>query len=126
MADIPCASLPELSGDLRVSLPMGISLQGFADFSQGAPSDCTAMFNLLGQLSPALGSLSPLLKILKVLGALLGFMQAIPSLNPIDIGKKAAEVIEALGGLATLIAAVTPVQVGITVAGTLNLVINFL
>jgi hypothetical protein len=54
-----------------ITLPTGSKLKGMADVSKGIPTDCSVTFSLLLQIGPILASMECLLKLLKVVGAIL-------------------------------------------------------
>lgn len=115
---VPCIKLPEVPEIPRITLFGGASLSGFIDFSAGMPSQCTATFSLLQQLSPMLASLVPILKILKVLQALKGAAES----AFLDAG----DLLAALADLIPLFASFTPAGMALTISGILKLLIGFL
>ncbi|HJQ24882.1 MAG TPA: hypothetical protein VKA60_13270 [Blastocatellia bacterium] len=116
--NIPCVKFPELPEIPNVQLIGGVELNGFLDFSNGMPTDCTATFSLLQQLGPALAGLAPILNILAVLKALADF-----ATNPLF---KGPDLIAAINKIAGMFIALTPAGIAITIKGVLNLIINFL
>jgi hypothetical protein len=130
MADgnsIPCVELPKVSIP-NLTLLGGAELNGFLDFSQGAPTDCKLTFNLMLQLAPLLASMACLLKVLDVIGKLKNFVEAVPSLNPIEIGKAVPELVTAINKLSGCIPGFPQFQIDIVfmIKGMLSLIINFL
>jgi hypothetical protein len=115
---VPCVPLPEVPEIPSVMLPGGAELKALLNFAEGIPDDCTVTFNLMGQLAPALASLSPILQILTVLKALADFAS-----NPLV---KGPDLIEAIDKLESLIFALTPGGMALTVRGVLNLIVNLL
>jgi hypothetical protein len=67
-----CVSLelpqPEIS---ELTLPIGGSLQGIADITQGIPTQCSMNFSLMVQIAPIMASMQCLLKILTFFGDLI-------------------------------------------------------
>jgi hypothetical protein len=104
---------------------MGIDLQAVHDFSKGPPSDCALLHNLLLQLMPTLAGFSCILKILKVIGALEGFLSALP--NVIDAAKKAGDVLSAINDMKECIDIVLgPIPMFETLKDILLLIISYL
>jgi hypothetical protein len=116
--DFPCVKLPKLPDVIDVSLPGGVKLSAFLDFSKGMPTDCTVAFSLLQQLAPVLASLAPLLNILGVIKALADF-----ATNPLVKGPALIQAIEKLAGF---FVALTPAGIAVTIADILKLIIGFL
>jgi hypothetical protein len=112
-----CIELPELPEIPSISL-FGIELQGFLDLSAGMTSQCTVNANLMAQLTPLLGSMSIIFKILAVLKGL----ESAAKSAFLDAG----DLIAALADLAGLFVQMTPAGIGVTVVGALRLVISFL
>src|SRR6266850_5674336 len=80
MLDIPpCIdlSLPKPS-PMQITLPTGAVIKAVNDISKGIPTDCSMSFNLLIQLQPFLASFECLLRILKLLGALIKVVKGLP------------------------------------------------
>ena len=127
MADgnsIPCVELPKVSIP-NLTLLGGAELNGFLDFSQGAPTDCKLTFNLMLQLAPLLASMACLLKILNVIGKLQAFVEAAkpPFLKLVDT---IPELLIAIGELKDCIPALAIPQMLLMIKGMLSLIINFL
>jgi hypothetical protein len=78
LAPPPCAvlSLPPV-GKAEVTLPIGGSLQGVADFTRGIPTQCSMNISLMLQLAPMMASMECLLKILKFIGKVVGVINGI-------------------------------------------------
>ena len=116
----PCVQLPKLPTIPKVKLPLGGELSAFADFSVATPSDCTLTFSLLVQLAPLLASISCLMKVLGVIGALKDFAS-----NPLT---KGPDLIAAIEKVAECIAAATipAVSIFVSIKGILELVVNFI
>ena len=108
----PCVSLPDVPGEVKVSLPFGGELTAFRDFSQGIPSDCTLTFNLLLQLTPLLAALVCPLKMLL-------FINKLPSIitNPIELGNAVSELADCIP---------TPIKFAGTIKDILLLILRFL
>ena len=68
-------SLPKV-GSASLTLPMGGTLQGMADFTRGIPTDCSMNLNLMLQLAPMMASMDCLLKVLKFIGAIVGILKS--------------------------------------------------
>lgn len=62
---LPQPDIPSLT------LPMGMQLQGVADFTRGIPTECSMNFSIMLQLAPMMASMECLLKILQFFGTLL-------------------------------------------------------
>jgi hypothetical protein len=61
--------VPQVSFQVpSVTLPFGIEMQGFADFSKGPPTQCAMLSSLMVQIMPALAAFSPIMKIIGILG----------------------------------------------------------
>jgi hypothetical protein len=69
---LPCVEVPK-PDPLKVSLPFGGELKAMVDPSLGPPTDCTLAHSLMLQLTPLLGSMACLLKVLNVVAALKEF-----------------------------------------------------
>jgi hypothetical protein len=65
-----CLSLPKPDMP-TLTLPIGGSLQGVADFTHGIPTNCSMSFSIIAQLAPIMASMQCLLKILKFFGDLI-------------------------------------------------------
>ncbi len=94
-----CSSLalPEISMP-TVTLPIGGSLQGVADFTRGIPTECSMNFSLMLQLAPMMASMECLLKVLKFIGTVVGIIQGITS--PTSIVSAIPKIVAAAGDLA--------------------------
>ena len=110
--EIPCVPFPELPEPLEISLPGGVKLSGFLDFSKGMPTQCSVTFSLLQQLAPVMASLTPILNILNVLMKLKEFLGPPP--DPL----KAGDVVAAIDKLASLFISLTPAGIAPRVAGS--------
>jgi hypothetical protein len=62
---LPKPNIPTLT------LPIGGTLQGVADFTRGIPTECSMNFSLMLQIAPIMASMECLLKILQFFGDLL-------------------------------------------------------
>jgi hypothetical protein len=69
--------LPPIAAMTPLTLPIGGSLQGVADFTRGLPTDCSMNFSLMLQLAPMMASMECLLKVLKFIGTVVGIIQDI-------------------------------------------------
>ncbi|HSO69801.1 MAG TPA: hypothetical protein VLQ67_09205, partial [Arachnia sp.] len=93
---LSCADIAlPLPKPLKVELPFGGSMNAFVDMSKGIPNDCSMNFNLMLQMAPLLAALECPMKILKLLKPLIDIIQAVPSLDPIKIGKAMPEFVDA-------------------------------
>ncbi|MGF6870991.1 hypothetical protein [Paraburkholderia sp. MM5477-R1] len=72
-------SLPTLSAMPNVTLPMGETIQGMADFTRGIPTDCSMNFSLMLQLAPLMGSMECLLRVLKFIGVVVNILKNLTS-----------------------------------------------
>jgi hypothetical protein len=105
-----CADLqlPSFSATVpSVSLPIGGSLQGVADFTRGIPTDCSMNFSLIAQLAPIMASMECPLSILQAITKIQKALTEATSLTGIvsavqDIGS-------ALGDLSTCLKIVVPI-----------------
>lgn len=77
-----------------IKLPTGSTLKGLADVSKGIPTDCSVTFSLLLQIGPILASMECLLKLLKIVGAILAALK--DPLKIPDMFTAAKEVAECL------------------------------
>ena len=80
MFDIPpCADLrlPQ-PAPMQITLPTGSVIKAVNDISKGIPTDCAVSFSLLLQLGPILANMECLLRILKLLGALIKVIKGLP------------------------------------------------
>ncbi len=80
MFDIPpCLDLSfPKPAPMQITLPTGSVIKAVSDISKGIPTDCSASFSLLLQLSPILANMECLLRILKLLGALIKVIKGLP------------------------------------------------
>ena len=117
--DVPCVQLPDLPEIPSVSLFGGVELSGFLDISQGMPSQCTVNASLMLQLAPLLASLTPMIKILNVLGELQAVFEGLPVPDLTGL-------IKALTDLSPIILSVQAPGMIITVAGILRLIVSSL
>ncbi len=131
--EIPCVKLPELPKIPNITLFGGAQLNGFLDFSAGIPDQCGANFNLMAQLAPSLGSLTPMLKILAVVKALVDFITEMPAniaaaiaFNPDPLADAVTAVVEAFADLTPLLVALTPAGMAVTIKGILELILGIL
>lgn len=83
-------SLPKV-GSASLTLPMGGTLQGMADFTRGIPTDCSMNLNLMLQLAPMMASMECLLKVLKFVGAIVGILKNFNPLTAVGDVLSAAE-----------------------------------
>src|SRR5215472_9589993 len=96
---LPQASMP------TVTLPIGGSLQGVADFTRGVPTECSMNFSLMLQLAPMMASMECLLKILKFISTVIGLIKDMTSpINLIsDLITAIPKIVKAAEDLATSI-----------------------
>lgn len=69
LVDIPLIEVKK-GKPLSVSLPFGAELRSVMDIADGVPTDSALAHSLLLQVTPLLGSMACMLKMLKVIGAL--------------------------------------------------------
>lgn len=120
----PCSSLGSITIP-SVSLPMGIELQAVADFSQGPPTNCALLTNLIAQLMPTLAGLSCIFKILGVIAALKDLMTGLTSVPP-DFSKVGG-VITAIGNMTECLSIVIPgIGLYTMIKDMLQLIIEYL
>ncbi len=116
----PCSSLGSITIP-SVSLPMGIELQAVADFSQGPPTNCALLTNLIVQLMPTLAGLTCIFKILGVIGALEKFIKG--PVNPAN----AVDVLAAIGNMSECLSIVLPgIGLYTMIKDMLQLIIEYL
>lgn len=90
--ELPKPRLPKLT------LPTGGELKGVADFTKGIPSDCSLNLNLVLQLGPILASMQCFFEVLKLLGAMKKFFDAVK--GDVSAAPEAAgKVVDAFGGI---------------------------
>jgi hypothetical protein len=95
-------SLPQV-GSASLTLPMGGTLQGMADFTRGIPTDCSMNLNLMLQLAPMMASMDCLLQVLKFIGAIVKILENFNPLTAVgDVLDAAKGVSECLGILVPL------------------------
>jgi hypothetical protein len=102
-----CINLPPPSMP-TVTLPIGGSLHGVADFTRGIPTDCSMNFSLMLQLAPMMASMECLLRVLKFISTAMGAIEDIVK-DPIK-GLVAAvpKILKAAEDLAPCIAMAAP------------------
>jgi hypothetical protein len=91
-------SIPKPS-PLQVQLPIGVPLVALNDLSKGIPDDCSMSFNLMLQLAPFMASIACLVRLLKVVDALVkmvtGLAKVPPDLSAAGaLGAAAADLVE--------------------------------
>src|SRR5947209_11709651 len=121
--EIPCVKFPEVSADLKITLPFG-ELKAYRDFAAGMPTYCNLAFNLLIQISPLLASMACLLKILNVISSLKEFLEAFPNIPAVPA--KAAKVVAAIGDMATCLPPGLFLSLFVTIKDILELILSFL
>jgi hypothetical protein len=94
--ELPKPTLPKLT------LPTGGTLKGLADFTNGIPNDCSLNLNLVLQLGPILASMQCFFEVLKLLGAMKKFFDAVSG-DVFAAPKAATDVIKAFEGVAECI-----------------------
>jgi hypothetical protein len=100
--------LPSFSANVpAVTLPIGGSLQGVADFTRGIPTDCSMNFSLMVQLAPIMASMECLLKILQFVTTVVGLLQ--DATNPIKLVDAVPKILDAAKGLKSCLGIVIPV-----------------
>lgn len=79
----------------------GAKFQGIVDVSKGIPDDCALTFSILLQLPPFMVSMGCFIKVLKLMGPLLKFVQAVPNLptKPGDVVSAVGELVPAVEDL---------------------------
>ena len=125
-AQTPCVALPSLGKLPSISFPLGFELQAVADLSKGPPTDCQLIHSLFVQIMPMLGSLTCILKILGVIGALEKFMESFAK-GPFAAVSAAGDVLGAIGQMTECIQIAIPaLSIVETIKGILLLVISYL
>jgi hypothetical protein len=96
--DLPACDLISLppAEPLRVRLPNGGELKAFSDISKGIPSDCSLSINLMLQLSPILANMKCLLSVVGLIKPVNDLLDAIKTVNPLQIGSAVGELLPAL------------------------------
>jgi len=90
--------LPQPATMTGLTLPIGGTLQGVADFTQGLPTDCSMNFSLMLQLAPMMASMECLLKVLKFIGTVVGIIQDIT--QPLALVQAIPKIVAAAADLA--------------------------
>jgi hypothetical protein len=96
-----CASLqlPAVSvTPPSLTLPIGGSFQGVADFTRGIPTDCSMNFSIMLQVAPLMASMACLLKVLNFIGTVVSIIKDITS--PFNLVAGILKIISAAGALA--------------------------
>jgi hypothetical protein len=88
-----------------LTLPIGGTLQGVADFTRGIPTDSSMNFSLMLQLAPIMASMECLLKILKFIGVVVGIVQ---NLSPANLVTSAGQIVSAAADLKDCLNLVLP------------------
>ena len=95
LVEIPCIEI-EKKQQLSISLPFGGSLSSLTNIADGPPTDCALAHSLIIQIMPMMASMTCLLRVLKVVSALKGFVS-----NPVtgtdDLISAIDEMAECLG-----------------------------
>jgi hypothetical protein len=131
MADetIPCIPIPEAQ-TVKIPLPFGAELRSIVDISK-PPSDCTLAHSLMLQISPALGSMACLFKLLKVAKELMDILPTKASdINPTTpvtvLTDMVTKVAPALADLAGCFLLLDPCELSKMIAGILKIIIGYL
>jgi hypothetical protein len=103
-----------------VTLPMGATLTGIADFTRGIPSICAMNFSLIAMIAPLMASLTCPLKVLKLIGDLIN---AAKSGNP---GQLLGVLTGAEQALSACLGLVTPIGICPFVKSVLLLIVSML
>lgn len=119
-----CVEIPQAGADLSIQLPYGASLTAFRDFSKGVSDDCALINNLLLQLAPMLGSMACLVKILKTLESVKGWLES--ATDPVSLVSGIGDVVESLSDLAPCFLAVTPAGIAPFIRDILLAIIKLL
>ena len=112
---LPKVTMPSLK------LPTGSTMKGLADVSQAIPTDCSVSFSLLLQIGPILASMDCLLKILKVLGAIIKLVT-----DPPPLPDKVAKVVEAVADFGPCLAIPTGANLPFFIRDLLCLILKVL
>jgi hypothetical protein len=108
-----------------VNLPMGIQLQAVADFSQGPPTNCALLTNLIVQLMPTLAGLTCIFKILGVVSALQQALGGLTKVPPDFSG--IPKVLTAIGAMAECLdMLIPPLGLFLMIKDILQLIIEYL
>jgi len=88
-----------------VTLPIGGSLQGVADFTRGVPTESSMNFSLMLQLAPIMASMECLLKVLKFISTVMDLLEHPPLGGPLQAVPK---ILDAAGDLRTCLEMAIP------------------
>jgi hypothetical protein len=88
-----------------LTLPIGGSLQGVADFTRGIPTDCSMNFSIMLQVAPIMASMACLLKVLNFIGAVVSIIK---NITPTTLVSGIQKIISAAGGLSGCLELVLP------------------
>lgn len=120
-------SLSALACSTPVLSQISMTLWGGATFSlpvgPGAERPLAVMARALSGLGMQSAPLAPLIKMLRVLSSVVGLVQAIASLNPVEIATKTAQLASAVADVAALVA--FPIELARQVRGFLSMLIAF-
>jgi hypothetical protein len=100
----------------QLMLPVGVSLQGVADFTRGVPTDCSMNFSLVAQLAPMMASMECLLAVLQFFGDVVGS-------NPTNLVPNIISGLEKVASCATM---ATPAGLFCFIKGLLGLMASML
>lgn len=104
---------------------MGIELQAVADFSQGPPTNCALLTNLIAQLMPTLAGLTCIFKILGVVAALQQALGGLTKVPPDFSG--IPKVLSAIGAMTECLdMLIPPLGLYLMIKDILQLIIEYL
>jgi hypothetical protein len=123
---LPCIELDPLGSLPSIPLLGGATINAFVDVAGSPPTDCRLNFNLLIQLGPLFASMACLFKILDVISKLKDFVSAVPSLDPIKIGKAVPDLVSSITALSTCIPALQIPTLVIMLKHIILLILSFI
>ena len=121
--DVPCIDFPSAK-TIKIPLPFGIDLSSIHDISKGSPTDCSLAQSLMLQISPLLGSMTCLFKILKVMSTLKDILSSAnpTTLIPDLLNKLPADLLD----LSSCFVLLNPCKIAEMIAGILKIILSYI
>jgi hypothetical protein len=120
---LPCVEVPK-PDPLKISLPFGGEFKAMVDPSMGPPTDCSLAHSLMLQLTPMLGSMACLLKVLNVIAAMKKFFE---EPTPNKIPGNAVAVADAIGQMTGCLDIVLgPIPIACMVVDILKMILAYI